>query len=250
MSWRRNFLSFVWLRSPAGLRRSCRRCELVLCLVLTLLWWVIGGFVPGFVVVVSDGLLVSCSRVVRKSIARVLIVMNQKQKENLRKLYKVWDEWDSSCCCFLIIVWSFRTRSTSLWTFARRGLVPSVRLWPPTKRTWRLRSSWGSCGPSPCGNLPSKHKLCCLWCQNCAKITQSPPETWSLSFLSFHHRRMPCGYQFYSAVSLWMPCSECWYLRWRVEIWGWHCQDELMRPFRSRFAGKICWPWLMAKKVR
>nr|CAG4644523.1 EOG090X0NXS [Lepidurus arcticus] len=27
-------------------------------------------------------------RVVRKSIARVLIVMNQKQKENLRKLYK------------------------------------------------------------------------------------------------------------------------------------------------------------------
>jgi hypothetical protein len=29
------------------------------------------------------------SRVVRKSIARVLIVMNQKQKENLRKVYKV-----------------------------------------------------------------------------------------------------------------------------------------------------------------
>merc|ERR1712131_204359 len=27
-------------------------------------------------------------RVVRKSIARILIVMNQKQKENLRKLYK------------------------------------------------------------------------------------------------------------------------------------------------------------------
>lgn len=29
-----------------------------------------------------------CSRVVRKSIARVYIVMNQKTKENLRKLYK------------------------------------------------------------------------------------------------------------------------------------------------------------------
>lgn len=29
-----------------------------------------------------------CSRVVRKAIARVYIVMHQKQKENLRKLYK------------------------------------------------------------------------------------------------------------------------------------------------------------------
>jgi len=29
------------------------------------------------------------SRVVRKAIARVYIVMHQKQKENLRKLYKV-----------------------------------------------------------------------------------------------------------------------------------------------------------------
>lgn len=30
-----------------------------------------------------------CSRVVRKSIARVLTVINQTQKENLRKFYKV-----------------------------------------------------------------------------------------------------------------------------------------------------------------
>ena len=33
--------------------------------------------------------LVSFSRVVRKSIARVLTVINQTQKENLRKFYKV-----------------------------------------------------------------------------------------------------------------------------------------------------------------
>lgn len=32
-----------------------------------------------------------CSRVVRKSIARVLTVINQTQKENLRKFYKVSD---------------------------------------------------------------------------------------------------------------------------------------------------------------
>lgn len=31
----------------------------------------------------------TCSRVVRKSIARVLTVINQTQKENLRKFYKV-----------------------------------------------------------------------------------------------------------------------------------------------------------------
>uniref|UniRef100_A0A8C6TCP2 Large ribosomal subunit protein uL29 n=1 Tax=Neogobius melanostomus TaxID=47308 RepID=A0A8C6TCP2_9GOBI len=31
-------------------------------------------------------------RVVRKSIARVLTVINQTQKENLRKFYKVWKE--------------------------------------------------------------------------------------------------------------------------------------------------------------
>merc|ERR1712116_76172 len=43
-------------------------------------------------------------RVVRKSIARILIVMNQKQKENLRKLYK--------------------TRNTSLWIFAQSAPVP------------------------------------------------------------------------------------------------------------------------------
>lgn len=32
------------------------------------------------------------SRVVRKAIARVYIVMHQKQKENLRKFYKVWSK--------------------------------------------------------------------------------------------------------------------------------------------------------------
>ena len=39
----------------------------------------------------SPSLLMSlfCSRVVRKSIARVLTVINQTQKENLRKFYKV-----------------------------------------------------------------------------------------------------------------------------------------------------------------
>ena len=37
-------------------------------------------------------------RVVRKSIARVYIVMHQKQKENLRKLYRV-----SLVICFLLL---------------------------------------------------------------------------------------------------------------------------------------------------
>lgn len=39
----------------------------------------------------SDYILCLClpSRVVRKSIARVLTVINQTQKENLRKFYKV-----------------------------------------------------------------------------------------------------------------------------------------------------------------
>lgn len=36
-----------------------------------------------------------CSRVVRKSIARVLTVINQTQKENLRKFYKVSLGWGS-----------------------------------------------------------------------------------------------------------------------------------------------------------
>lgn len=38
---------------------------------------------------VFDGTVGCCSRVVRKSIARVLTVINQTQKENLRKFYKV-----------------------------------------------------------------------------------------------------------------------------------------------------------------
>merc|ERR1712098_559608 len=44
-------------------------------------------------------------RVVTKSIARVNIVMHQKQKENLRKLYRV--------------------RNTSLWIFVPRRPAPS-----------------------------------------------------------------------------------------------------------------------------
>jgi large subunit ribosomal protein L35e len=43
-------------------------------------------------------------RVVRKSIARVYIVMHQKQKENLRKFYKVRKrvEFSMMCCAILI----------------------------------------------------------------------------------------------------------------------------------------------------
>lgn len=37
----------------------------------------------------SERALFPCRRVVRKSIARVLTVINQTQKENLRKFYKV-----------------------------------------------------------------------------------------------------------------------------------------------------------------
>ena len=42
-------------------------------------------------------------RVVRKSIARVYIVMHQKQKENLRKLYKV-GEMSSFNITFVLLV--------------------------------------------------------------------------------------------------------------------------------------------------
>ena len=52
-------------------------------------------------------------RVVRKSIARVYIVMHQKQKENLRKLYRV-----SLVICFVFlefkITLKFRSYFTSL----------------------------------------------------------------------------------------------------------------------------------------
>lgn len=48
-----------------------------------------------------DGRLFDCcSRVVRKSIARVLTVINQTQKENLRKFYKVSNVylWNYDAC--------------------------------------------------------------------------------------------------------------------------------------------------------
>lgn len=49
----------------------------------------------------------TCSRVVRKSIARVLTVINQTQKENLRKFYKVRTNifQISSCCSQLQSLW-------------------------------------------------------------------------------------------------------------------------------------------------
>jgi large subunit ribosomal protein L35e len=46
------------------------------------LWYLVQQYI------ILDILLLSFSRVVRKAIARVYIVMNQKTKENLRKLYK------------------------------------------------------------------------------------------------------------------------------------------------------------------
>lgn len=42
-----------------------------------------------FQYVLRRAFLSTCRRVVRKSIARVLTVINQTQKENLRKFYKV-----------------------------------------------------------------------------------------------------------------------------------------------------------------
>lgn len=55
-------------------------------------------------------LFLSRSRVVRKSIARVLTVINQTQKENLRKFYKVrtniFCKWPlCSCCSQLRSLW-------------------------------------------------------------------------------------------------------------------------------------------------
>lgn len=46
-------------------------------------------------------------RVVRKSIARVYIVMHQKQKENLRKLYKV--RYSSSWISLFQVLMTFQT---------------------------------------------------------------------------------------------------------------------------------------------
>ena len=43
-------------------------------------------------------------RVVRKSIARVYIVMHQKQKENLRKFYKVRKRVEFSMMCYAILI--------------------------------------------------------------------------------------------------------------------------------------------------
>jgi large subunit ribosomal protein L35e len=43
-------------------------------------------------------------RVVRKSIARVYIVMHQKQKENLRKFYKVRKRVELSMMCYAILI--------------------------------------------------------------------------------------------------------------------------------------------------
>ena len=65
-------------------------------------------------------------RVVRKAIARVYIVMHQKQKENLRKLYRVRVKYMTklrSCNPFMFHCVHathscFRTRSTSPLTFA------------------------------------------------------------------------------------------------------------------------------------
>ena len=66
-------------------------------------------------------------RVVRKAIARVYIVMHQKQKENLRKLYRVSALPSKSITCGVKIVlnycmsyvyFCYRARSTRPWTFA------------------------------------------------------------------------------------------------------------------------------------
>ena len=56
-------------------------------------------------------------RVVRKSIARVYIVMHQKQKENLRKLYRV-----SLVVCFFSRIQDFK-RPLNL-AFAKVNLFP------------------------------------------------------------------------------------------------------------------------------
>lgn len=61
------------------------------CLMFTTQRWLCKPvvFVPRCVLRHPLLFLSACSRVVRKSIARVLTVINQTQKENLRKFYKV-----------------------------------------------------------------------------------------------------------------------------------------------------------------
>lgn len=116
------------------------------------------------------------SHVVRKSIARVLIVMNQKQKENLRKLYKVF-AIIFLCWTWLILRFYYRTRSTSPWICAPRRLVLCAVLLTPMRPTSRLQNSWGRTGPSLCASLLSRHKGLCGFCCTSEHYTQVWPPT-------------------------------------------------------------------------
>jgi hypothetical protein len=57
-------------------------------------------------------------RIVRKNVARILTVINQTQKQELRKFYKVW-----GYPCYKSGIPSCRARSTSRWicAIARRA---------------------------------------------------------------------------------------------------------------------------------
>lgn len=149
------------------------------------------------------------SRVVRKSIARVLIVMNQKQKENLRKVYKV----KSELCCSLaltvesqfncgVVYFIYRTRSTSPWTFAASGHAPCAEPWRLMRRTWRRPSSCGHHGPSPCANSLSNLR------QRRSEPTRE--RTWRKKNL------------------LWTSCN-C------VPIWYWRITLEVHKKIRAIF---------------
>ena len=87
--------------------------------------------------------------------------MNQKQKENLRKVYKVWPcltVWQLREHLFLTFFFPCRTRSTSLWTFAARGPALCDEPWRLTNRSWRRQSSCEPSEPSPGANSPSNQR--------------------------------------------------------------------------------------------
>lgn len=63
--------------------------EMKLELYFLAVYKAVGLINPVVEMVLMGNSIACCSRVVRKSIARVLTVINQTQKENLRKFYKV-----------------------------------------------------------------------------------------------------------------------------------------------------------------